>query len=102
MNYIHKAMVHSAAKVWRDERRNLSPANVCYNSFAVMVLTLVGKVTRPATPMDRCKDRHLVQQAQRAFEVVANQLTPELFAFVNNLLKDVSIGHTVVRDRYPT
>ena len=94
VNYIHKDMVHSAAKVWREERKRLIAYNHCYTQFSLMVLTLVAKFCRPATPLDRCKDGHFLHQIHQAFLVVKGVLSKATFTCNIELMQGDVSTHT--------
>ena len=98
-NYVHKDMIVSAAKVFREERRQELDYDFCYNHFPVMVLTLIGKLVRPKTPAKRCFDTVLLENARAAFDVVRSIVDQEILLANVDLMRDVG-GCDGTRDVY--
>ena len=96
VNYIHKWMLHSAAKVWREERLAVPsvPYNNCYKQFALLVLTLIRKLALPNMKTKRCRDARLLDQVHQAFKIVREVLTRETLYVNINLMRGQVRTHT--------
>ena len=82
-------MLHSAAKVWREERLAVPSAlyDNCYKQFALMVLTLIRKLALPNPKTKRCRDARLLDQVHEAFKIVRGVLTSQTLHVNINLMR---------------